>query len=198
MNEIELIKNSKNGDLDSFNTLVLEYQTMAYNVAYRLLGNMAKAEDITQDSFISAYLKIKTFRGGSFKAWLMRIVTNASYDELRKIKRRPTIPLEPKNDEEEEIESPKWLIDLGESPEEYAVRIELSKAIQYCLDRLDIDFRKVVVFIDIQGMGYKEVSEIVNKPLGTIKSRLARARNKLKYCLQGFEELLPYSFRLNN
>jgi RNA polymerase sigma-70 factor (ECF subfamily) len=196
MDEARMVEYALEGDLDAFNRLVLEYQDLAYNVAYRIMGNPSAAEDMTQDAFISAYRKLKTFRGGSFKAWLLRIVTNACYDELRRYKRRPTVALEPVGPDQEEIESPFWLEDPGESPEETAERTELSAAIQHCLDELDTDFKAVVVLVDVQGMDYKEAAETLSSPLGTIKSRLARARGRMQDCLKGFGELLPQEFRL--
>lgn len=197
MDEIGLIQSAKKGDLDAFNRLVLEYQDLAFNVAYRMMNDPAIAEDITQDAFISAYRKLNSFRGGSFKAWLLRIVTNASYDELRRHKRRPTTSLEPIN-EDDEIESPVWLADPGESPEELAARGELANAIQNCLEKLGIDFKTVVVLVDLQGFDYTEAAATIKKPLGTVKSRLARARLRMQNCLQGFGELLPAQYRLEN
>ena len=194
--ELKMVEYALEGDLDAFNRLVMEYQDLAYNVAFRVLGERTAAEDAVQDAFISAYRKLKSFRGGSFKAWLLRIVTNACYDELRRQKRRPIVPLQPSDSEDEEIESPSWLEDPGESPEETALREELSVAIQNCLNSLDHDFRIVVVLVDIQGMDYAEAAETANTPLGTIKSRLARARVRLQDCLRGFGELLPEVFRL--
>ena len=196
IDEARMIEFALEGDLDAFNRLVLEYQDLAYNVAYRMMGDQDSAADMTQTGFISAYRKLKTFRGGSFKAWLLRIVTNACYDELRRRKRRPTVALEPVGPDDEEIESPTWLEDPGESPEDAAIRAELSQAIQHCLDDLDTDFRAVVILVDIQGMDYAEAAEASDTPLGTIKSRLARARSRLQDCLKGFGELLPSIFRL--
>jgi len=194
--ELKMVEYALEGDLDAFNRLVMEYQDLAYNVAYRVLGERTAAEDAVQDAFISAFRKLKSFRGGSFKAWLLRIVTNACYDELRRQKRRPMVPLQPTDAEDDEIESPSWLEDPGETPEESALREELSQAIQNCLNSLDHDFRIVVVLVDIQGMDYAEAAETANTPLGTIKSRLARARMRLQDCLRGFGELLPEIFRL--
>jgi RNA polymerase sigma-70 factor (ECF subfamily) len=198
MDEIVMIQYAKDGDMDAFNRLVLEYQDLTFQVAYRIMGEMESAEDVVQDSFIAAYRKINSFKGGSFKAWVCRIVTNRCYDELRKRKRRPTIPLDPLNEDDETIDSNEWLEDPGESPEESAIRTELNSAIQWCLNKLDFDFRTVVVLVDIQGIDYKEAAEIVKKPLGTVKSRLARARHRLQDCLQNFAELLPSSYRLNS
>ena len=197
LDEQKMVEYALEGDLDAFNRLVIEYQDLAFNVAYRVLGERTAAEDAVQDAFISAYRKLKSFRGGSFKAWVLRIVTNACYDELRRQKRRPTVSLQPLGADDEEIESPAWLEDPGESPEEAAMREELSLAIQNCLDALEDDFRIVVVLVDIQGMDYMEAAETTNSPLGTIKSRLARARVRLQDCLRGFGELLPGVFRFD-
>lgn len=196
LDESRMIAYALEGDLDAFNRLVLEYQDIAYNVAYRITGERTSAEDAVQDGFLSAYRKLKTFRGGSFKAWLLRIVTNACLDELRRQKRRPTVALQPSDDFDEEMESPTWLEDPGESPEDAILRGELSNAIQNCLNGLDPDFRAVVVLVDIQGMDYAEAAETTDTPLGTIKSRLARARGRLQDCLHAIGELLPGQFRL--
>ena len=199
MDEQALIQDALRGELDAFNRLVLAYQDLAFNVAYRMLGDDDLAADAVQNAFISAYRNLKTYRGGSFKAWVMRMVTNGCYDELRRQKRRPTTPLEPVNPEDgEEVDSPEWIASTDPSPEDALDRAELEHAIQHCLENLPTDFRAVVVLVDIQGMDYEEVSSVVRSPLGTIKSRLARARLKLRDCLQGFQELLPAQFRLED
>jgi RNA polymerase sigma-70 factor, ECF subfamily len=196
MDEVALLQAAQHGDLDAFNRLVLAYQDLVFNLTYRMLGEMEPAEDAAQVAFISAYRNLGGYRGGSFKAWLLRIATNACYDELRRRQRRPTTPLEPVNDEDEEIESPSWLADTSESPEESVERQELNQAIQYCLERLPAEFRSVVVLVDIQGLDYSEAAQAIHKPVGTVKSRLARARQRLRDCLQGARELLPNEFRL--
>jgi RNA polymerase sigma-70 factor (ECF subfamily) len=196
MDEPALIRDSKRGDLNAFNRLVLHYQDMLYNTAYRVLGDPALAADATQEAFISAFRKLKSYRGGSFKAWLLRIVTNACYDELRRQKRRPSTPLEPMTENDEEMQTPRWLADPSASPEEQVETFELEQAIQDCIENLPPDFRAVVVLTDIQGLDYKEAASVLKKPLGTIKSRLARARTRLRDCLQAVRELLPAAFRL--
>lgn len=196
MDEQALIQLAQKGDLDSFNRLVLQYQDLIYTHAYRMLGDPEAADDAAQECFISAYRAIATFRGGSFKAWLLRIVTNQCYDELRRQKRRPTIPLEPLNTEAEEIETAQWMIDPVDSPEDYIAQKALQQAIQKCLDELPEEFRSVVVIVDIDGCDYAEAARVLSKPIGTIKSRLARARYRMQDCLQGFWELLPARFRL--
>jgi RNA polymerase sigma-70 factor (ECF subfamily) len=196
MDEAYLIEMAQRGDLDAFNSLVLAYQDYVYNQAYRIMGEEAAAADAVQDAFVSAYHNIRSFRGGSFRAWLFRIVTNACYDELRQRKRKPTTSLEPLDDSGEEIESPQWLADPSESPEDALVRTQLADAIQHCLEGLPMEYRTVAVLVDVQGMDYDEAAQVIRKPLGTVKSRLARARLRLRECLQGFGELLPVIFRL--
>lgn len=196
MDEPALIRSAQRGDLESFNRLVLVYQDVVYSHAYRMIGEPEAAEDVTQEAFISAYRGISSYRGGSLKAWLLRIVTNAVYDEMRRRKRRPTTPLEPLDADEEEIESPRWLTDPGETPETSRERAELGEALQHCLDDLPPEFRVVAVLVDVQGLDYGEAAQVLGKPVGTIKSRLARARLRLRDCLQGVWELLPGQFRL--
>jgi len=196
MDEPALIQSAQRGDLDAFNTLVLHYQDALFNTALRILGDDDLAADAAQDAFLSAFQHLNSYRGGSFKAWLMRTVTNACYDELRRKKRRPTTPLEPDIDDSDEMDSPRWLADPHLTPEAQAEADELEHAIQHCLDALPIEFRSVVVLADLQGLDYTEVATALRAPLGTIKSRLARARIRLRECLQGFAELLPAAFRL--
>jgi len=198
MDEAALINSARQGDLDSFNRLVLAYQDALFNTALRILGDDDLAADATQDAFISAFRSLNAYRGGSFKAWLLRMVTNACYDELRRQKRRPSVPLEPANDDDEEVESPRWLADSSMAPEQKFEAAELEHAIQHCLAALPVDFRTVVVLADIQGMDYTEVAGVARVPIGTVKSRLARARLRLRECLQDFRELLPAAFRLED
>lgn len=196
MDELALIRSAQKGDLDSFNRLVLAYQELVYNQAYRVMGEYSAAEDATQEAFISAYRNLRSYRGGSFRAWLLRIVTNACYDELRRRKRRPSTPLEPLDADNEVIESPYWMVDTGASPEEVSEQVELNQAIQHCLQGLPEDFRLAVILVDMQGFDYQEAAEAMGKPVGTVKSRLSRARMRLRECLQGYMELLPAMFRL--
>jgi RNA polymerase sigma-70 factor (ECF subfamily) len=196
MDENALIVEAQRGDLDAFNTLVLHYQDTVFNTALRILGDDDMASDASQEAFLSAFRSLKSFRGGSFKAWLMRTVTNAAYDELRRKKRRPSTPLEPDDDDPDGGVEPHWMADPSLSPEETTEARELEHAMEHCLEGLPFDYRTVVVMADIQGLDYTEVATAVRAPLGTVKSRLARARLRLRECLGSFEELLPTAFRL--
>ncbi len=196
MDEPGLIHAAQQGDLNAFNHLVLVYQDIVFNQALRMLSDEDTAADAAQNAFISAYNHIQNFRGGSFRAWLLRIVTNGCYDELRRRQRRPTTSLEPLDDSGEEMESPEWLADTSKLPEEQAERRELQTAITNCLERLPEEFRAAVVLVDVQGLDYTEAAQALGKPVGTVKSRLARARLRLRDCLHAAWELLPAEFRL--
>ena len=197
MDENSLIQSALKGELEAFNRLVLAYQDMAFNVAYRMLNDEDLAADAVQNAFISAWRSLSTYRGGSFKAWVLRMVTNGCYDELRRQKRRPTTPLEPQiNEDDAELDSPQWMASSDPLPETNLEQAELEHALKHCLENLPLDFRKVVVLVDVQGMDYEEVALAARAPIGTIKSRLARGRLRMRDCLQGFQELLPSQFRL--
>lgn len=192
MDESALIAAAQEGDREAFNQLVVHHQSLAYNVAYRVLGDADAAADATQDAFLSAYRAIPRFRGGSFRSWLMRIVTNACYDQLRVKKRRPTTSI----DEDEDPDREEWNVDPGERPEAFVLRQELGQAIQRGLETLPPDQRTVVVLSDIQGMSYEEIAETMSTSLGTVKSRLNRGRSKLRNYLIQNVELLPARYRL--
>lgn len=190
-----LIRAAQKGQLSAFNQLVLNYQGLAYNIAYRILGDRDAAADATQDSFLKAYKAIAQFRGGSFKAWILRIVTNVCYDQLRHQQRRPADSLE---DMLANSEHAPVLVDGQESPEAYALRQELSDVIQSSLAGLPPDQRITLVLSDIQGLSYQEIADITGVSVGTVKSRLSRGRAKLRDILLAHKELLPYAYRLKD
>jgi len=182
--EQELIVNAIKGNLEAFNQLVLMHQDLAYNHAHAILRDPVSADDATQDSFIKAFQNISNFHGGSFRAWLLRIVTNSAYDILRQSQRHPTQPLFPSNDDGEEMESPVWLADPATSVETQVEQSQLSKDIYRILDELPVVYRSVLTLIDIHEMDYKEAAQALSAPLGTVKSRLARARLQMKRKMQ--------------
>lgn len=194
MDEAALIKKAQKGDVAAFNSLVLQYQEAVYNVAYRIMGQPQSAEDATQEAFISAYKSLKSFRGGSFKSWLMRIATNACYDELRRRKRRPQTSLDKLTDENESFS---FLRSPDDGPEKAQQRLEIMHAIEDCLQTLPADQRITAVLGDVEGYDYQEIAGITGVSLGTVKSRMSRARAKLRKCLQGVKELLPADYRLS-
>lgn len=196
MDEQSLIASAQRGNLNAFNELVLAYQDQVYNLAYRIMSDPASAADAAQEAFVSAYQHIDGFRGeypSSFKSWLMRIVSNACYDELRRRKRHPITSFE---DFEVDEEANPALVSEGEGPEEYIEREEMSRVIQAGIQTLPPDQRVTLVLSDVQGFSYDEIAEATDAPLGTVKSRLARARGKLRDYLREQGELLPLQYRL--
>ncbi|MDY7075857.1 MAG: sigma-70 family RNA polymerase sigma factor [Chloroflexota bacterium] len=194
MDEEGLITAAQQGKVDAFNELVLTYQQQVYNLAYRIMGDPASASDATQDTFISAFQNIAHFRGGSFKSYLMRIVSNKCYDELRRRKRRPIASFDDIGDVDEEANPA--LVNGGERPEGYTERQEMAHVIQTGIGMLPPDQRITLVLSDVQGLSYQETAETMGVSLGTVKSRLARARGKLRDYLRSQGELLPAQYRL--
>ncbi|NJN66621.1 MAG: sigma-70 family RNA polymerase sigma factor [Chloroflexaceae bacterium] len=188
-----LIEAGQKGDIAAFNQLVLNYQGRVYQVCYRMLGDAEGAADATQDTFFSVFRNLGRFRGGSFRAWVLRIATNTCYDVLRARKRRPTTSLDAALEADEagrSLDPP----DPGEPPDETVLRRELGAAIQRGLAELPDDQRLVIVLSDIQGLSYQEIAHITEANLGTVKSRLSRGRARLRDILKEME-LLPSRYR---
>jgi len=179
-----LIEAAQHGDVEAFNRLVVAYQDRAFHLAYQLLADPMDAEDAVQDAFISAYLGLSGYRGGSFRSWLFRIVMNRCLDVLRRRKRRPEIPFQPVDADGQEIESPYWAVDPSESPEAALLGAELSRQIQAYLEMLTLERRTILVLVDMLGMSYQEAGRIAGCPTGTVKSRLARARVQMRSYLR--------------
>jgi RNA polymerase sigma-70 factor (ECF subfamily) len=168
------------GDLDAFNALVETHQRSVYNLCLRMVGSPSAAEDAAQDAFLAAYRNIRSFRGQSFRAWLMRIAANASTDELRRRTRRPAVSLDappPGSDE------PPDVADVAAGPETRALQSEQRARVQAALLRLPDDQRLAVVLCDMQGYAYEEIAEATRVSIGTVKSRIARGREKLRALL---------------
>lgn len=191
-NEASIIKAAQRGSLDDFNTLVRHYQDAVFSLAYRMLGDSHEASDVAQDAFITAYRKLSSYRGGNFRSWLLRISANLCYDAIRRDKRHPTTSIDDFAPDEEEMPLP----DPSMTPEQVAERRELQRAVQDCINALPPDQRMVLVLSDIEGFDYQSISEQIDTALGTVKSRLSRARSSIRECLQSVGELLPAQFRL--
>jgi RNA polymerase sigma factor (sigma-70 family) len=188
-----LVTEAQKGSLDAFNALVLAYQSQVYNLARYILHDDASADDATQEAFIAAYRALDGFRGGSFRAWLMRIVTNACYDELRFHKRRPAVSWDDLEDLDEESNS--YLVDHGESAEDRLQRRELGALLDRALAGLPQDQRMVLVLVDRLGYTYEEVAQVLSVRIGTVKSRLFRGRARMREALLAERDLLPAHYR---
>ena len=191
--ERRLVEVAQRGDVESFNELVRLFEGRVYNLCYRMLGDADSAADAAQDAFLSAFRNLRSFRGGSFRSWMLRIATNTCYDALRVRKRRPSVSLDMEADDEL-ASSPLQIADTAESPDDFAQRRELAAAIQQGLTALPDEQRIVLILSDIQGLAYEEIAQITNSNLGTIKSRLSRGRARLREVLKA-GELLPTRYR---
>ncbi|MCG3208237.1 MAG: ECF RNA polymerase sigma factor SigE [Anaerolineae bacterium] len=196
MDESRTILEAQKGNLSAFNQLVMAYQSTAYNVAYRVTGNSDAAADACQDAFLKAYRSISQYQGGSFKSWLLRIVTNTCYDHMRYHNRRPATSLEDLSDNP--IDHSAELMSDDEPPEERVLRGELNDLLQLGINQLPEDQRIILVLTDVQGLSYQEAADIIDQPLGTVKSRLNRGRRRLRDFLLTQKELLPGQYRLKD
>jgi len=195
--ENSLINSAQRGDMDAFNTLILNHQDMLYRIPLRIVHDECIAEDALQEAMVHAFRHIRSFRGGNFKSWLARVTVNASYDELRRGKRHLAMPLEQFTQDGEEIESPDWMRDSGPGPEERAETSELQKALHQCIKALIPDYRLMVILVDMEGMSYEEAAIVARVPVGTVKSRLARARMQIRKSLQSYRSLLPAFYQMD-
>ncbi len=191
--ERRLVASAQRGDVEDFNALVRLYEGRVYNLCYRMLGDSDSAADAAQDAFLSAFRNLRSFRGGSFRSWMLRIATNTCYDALRARKRRPAISLDMDADEDDDS-SPLQIADAAESPTDFALRRELATAIQHGLGALPDEQRVILILSDIEGLAYEEIAQITNTNIGTVKSRLSRGRARLRDVLKA-GELLPARYR---
>jgi RNA polymerase sigma factor (sigma-70 family) len=194
--ERRLVEVAQRGDVASFNELVRLFEGRVYNLCYRMLGDPDSSADAAQDAFLAAFRNLRSFRGGSFRSWMLRIATNTCYDMLRVRKRRPSVSLDI-DAEDESASSPLQIADSAESPDDFALRRELAAAIQDGLAALPDEQRIVLILSDIQGLAYEEIAQITNSNLGTVKSRLSRGRARLREVLKA-GELLPTRYRHEN
>jgi RNA polymerase sigma-70 factor (ECF subfamily) len=196
--ETLLIARSRRKDTAAFNQLILMHQQSVYTLAYRMLGDPENAADVTQESLFAAYRAIESFRGGSFRSWLLRITSNACYDYWRRTKRHPAESLEALTEQpgdHDEGLAQQFAADEQWNPETVALRVELQEYIQTGLLRLPLEQRLAVVLSDIQGLPYEEIAAMTGTTLGTVKSRIARGRAQLRAYLHRHKELLPRHYR---
>jgi RNA polymerase sigma-70 factor, ECF subfamily len=199
--EEQLVARSQHGDVNAFNELILHYQQSTYGVVYRMIGDADIAADVTQDAFIAAFRAIQSFHvGSSFRAWLLRIASNLACDHWRRTQRHPLESLETLTDEDEPHAASDLsaLVETGQeaNPEEYLLSQELQELIQRGLQALPLDQRVAVVLCDIEGLSYEEISISTQSNLGTVRSRIARGRARLRQYLEQYRELLPRNYRL--
>lgn len=174
-----LIQSYLAGDTGAFNELVGRYERLAYNLAYRMAGNATDAADLTQEIFVRLHRSVKSFRGDSaFSTWFYRLAINCCKDWLRKEARRPAT---------QEIQDT-LIADGGASPSQLYERKETKALVHAAISALPDEQRIAIILHDIQGYSYEEIAAIEDVPIGTVKSRLSRARFKLTESLAAIKE----------
>lgn len=185
--ELELVVQSKGGDLEAFEQLVMMYQKQIYNLGYRMMGNEEDASDMTQEAFLKAFKSIKKFNlKSSFGTWLYRIAVNLCIDELRKRKRVRLYPIA--HNDNAEDRGQQVVADCGDLPEEVIEKNEVRVKVHRAINRLPEHHRTMIVLKDIQGRSYQEIADMLGINMGTVKSRISRARASLKEELDKLEE----------
>lgn len=176
--EAAIVRKVLGGDANAFETLVLEYEKNVYNIALRMTGNSEDAADMTQEAFIKAYNSLQSFRGDSkFSVWLYRIVSNVCLDFLRSKNRRPTVSLSVEDDDGEDAQLD--VADESQSPELLLDRKLTRDSVRRGLDSLPPDYRQILLLREIQGLSYDEIAQALSLEVGTVKSRIFRARKRL-------------------
>jgi RNA polymerase sigma-70 factor (ECF subfamily) len=184
-----LIQKCKNGDIHSFELLIESYQSKVFNIAYRMLGNAEDASDVAQEVFLKIFKSISTFKEeASLSTWIYRIATNVCLDEIRKRKKENIISM----NSTIQLEDGELNIQMETTdprPDEILEEKELRDEVKDAIGCLKDEHKIVIILRDINGFSYEDISNILNCPLGTIKSRINRARNSLKNILLKRKEL---------
>ena len=178
--EAAIVRKVLGGDANAFETLVLEYEKNVYNIALRMTGNSEDAADMTQEAFIKAYNSLQSFRGDSkFSVWLYRIVSNVCLDFLRSKNRRPTVSLSVEDDDGEDTDLLRIRKDRADHFELLLDRKLTRDSVRRGLDSLPPDYRQILLLREIQGLSYDEIAQALSLEVGTVKSRIFRARKRL-------------------
>lgn len=193
MDETALVHAAQQGDLESFNELILTHQDLVFQRALWILRDAPSADDAAQEAFIKAYRNLSSFRSGSFRAWITRIVTNTCYDELRRRKRSRLVSLFQPDPEGEETDLLEFLVDPALSTEQTIEQAELRADMQDQINQLPEEFKQTLILIDVLDMTYREAADVLGVPMGTVKSRLARARLRLRDMIACTHSLSPIS-----
>ena len=178
-NENSLLTKARQGDVQSFEELTSSYYTKVFNICNRMLNNSEDASEQAQETFIKAFRYIKDFKGNcSIPTWLYRIATNVCLDYLRKIKNKKVVSLEQNITENTKIMDS--LVSDNPGPEKVTEIKAQREAIRDALSKMNEKNRLIIVLRDFNGLSYDEISEILKAPVGTVKSRISRARSELR------------------
>lgn len=193
----DIVREIIRGRIDLFEELVIRYEKKIFGLSLRMMGNREDASDATQEAFLRAYRFLHTYKQqAKFSTWLFRIASNACLDMLRKRQKYVTVSLDqPLQGSEGDLTM--QLVDEQDGPEEQLQKKELVEALAEAIQELSPEQRLVIILRDVQGLAYDDISKILKLPMGTVKSRLNRARAAIRELMQENKELLPYALRLN-
>jgi RNA polymerase sigma-70 factor (ECF subfamily) len=173
----ELVQRAKNGDKTAFDMLVRKYQHRIAAVVSRFVRDYAECQDVVQDSFIRAYKSLSGFRGDSqFYTWMYRIAVNTAKNHLASKKRRPSFDVE--LDDAENIDGGIY-IQNNDTPEHELLRDEIAQVVNKALAQLSDDIRQAITLREMEGLSYEEIADVMNTPVGTVRSRIFRAREAI-------------------
>jgi len=185
----DLVGRARRGDREAFTQLIMQYQVPLYNMALRMVGRPDDAADIAQEAFLRAWEKIRTLRDAPFKSWLFQIGANLCYDHFRRGKRYGVMP-----DEDQTSNQTSNVVGLGiatPDPQERAEANERTRLVRDSIQALDHDMRIAIILRDVNGLTYAELATVLRVPLGTVKSRIARARAQVQEQLQRHPDFFP-------
>jgi RNA polymerase sigma-70 factor, ECF subfamily len=185
MSDRDLVARARRGDREAFTQLIVQYQVPLYNMALRMVGEREDAADIAQEAFMRAWEKIRTLREAPFKSWLFQIAANLCYDHFRRGRRLGVMP------EEDQAANVVSLGLAAPDPQERAEANERHRILRASITALDHDLRIAIILRDVNGMTYDEIAEVLRVPLGTVKSRIARARAAVQEKLGMHPDLFP-------
>ncbi|EGD46058.1 RNA polymerase, sigma-24 subunit, ECF subfamily [Ruminiclostridium papyrosolvens DSM 2782] len=182
INENNLLQKARNGDVGAFEELTTEYYSKVYSICYRMLNNTEDAYEQAQETFIKAFKYIKDFKGNcAISTWLYRIATNVCLDFIRKHKNKKVISIEQNTFEDLQLKDS--LVSENPGPEKVAETNAQKQAIKEAMDKMNEKNRLVIILRDFMGLSYDEISDTMKVPVGTVKSRINRARNELRELL---------------
>lgn len=182
INENNLLQKARNGDVGAFEELTTEYYSKVYSICYRMLNNTEDAYEQAQETFIKAFKYIKDFKGNcAISTWLYRIATNVCLDFIRKHKNKKAISIEQNTFEDLQLKDS--LVSENPGPEKVAETNAQKQAIKEAMDKMNEKNRLVIILRDFMGLSYDEISDTMKVPVGTVKSRINRARNELRELL---------------
>jgi len=187
MDDRDLVGRARRGDREAFTQLIVQYQVPLYNMALRMVGGPDDAADIAQEAFLRAWEKIRTLRDAPFKSWLFQIAANLCYDHFRRVRRYGVMP------DEDQTGNVVGLGIATPDPQERAEASERNQLVRESIEALEHDMRIAIILRDVNGLAYDEIARVLRVPLGTVKSRIARARAQVQERLQQHPDLFPTS-----